>query len=150
MVYAFFVSHWLLSVLFQSLFQHRYAAHKMYTMGPRTERVLHFVAWLIQGSSYLDPRGYAILHREHHAFSDTERDPHTPWLHSNAFSMMWQAKKRYSGHGPGRKGPDARFEGDVPEWPWLDRFADLWPTRVAFGLLYASFCFAFATHWWQI
>ncbi|HEY6911544.1 MAG TPA: acyl-CoA desaturase, partial [Myxococcales bacterium] len=32
MVYAFFASHWLLSVLFQSLFQHRYAAHKMYTM----------------------------------------------------------------------------------------------------------------------
>ena len=51
LVYAFFISHWLLSVLFQSLFQHRYAAHKMYTMGPRTERVLHFVAWLIQGSS---------------------------------------------------------------------------------------------------
>src|SRR2546430_13740613 len=29
LVYAFFISHWLLSVLFQSLFQHRYAAHKM-------------------------------------------------------------------------------------------------------------------------
>jgi len=78
LVYAFFISHWLLSVLFQSLFQHRYAAHKMYSMPKRTERVLHFLAFLVQGSSYLDPRAYAILHREHHAYSDTDRDPHTP------------------------------------------------------------------------
>ena len=96
MVYAFFVSHWLLSVLFQSLFQHRYAAHRMYELSKRAERALHFLAFLVQGSSYLDPRAYAILHREHHAFSDTDRDPHTPWLHSNALSMMWRTKKRYS------------------------------------------------------
>src|SRR5882724_940127 len=51
LVYAFFISHWLLSVLFQSLFQHRYAAHKMYTMPKRTERVLHFLAFLVQGST---------------------------------------------------------------------------------------------------
>jgi len=150
MVYAFFVSHWLLSVLFQSLFQHRYAAHKMYTMGPRTERVVQFLAWLIQGSSYLDPRGYAILHREHHAFSDTERDPHTPWLHTNAFSMMWKTKKRYSNFAHRRVEPEARFDGDVPSWPWLESFADAWPTRIAFGTAYSLFYFAFATHWWQI
>ena len=67
MVYAFFVSHWLLSVLFQSLFQHRFAAHRMYDMPKRTERVMHFLAFLVQGSSYLNPRAYAILHREHRA-----------------------------------------------------------------------------------
>ncbi|MCI0670636.1 MAG: hypothetical protein L0Y64_09260, partial [Myxococcaceae bacterium] len=65
MVYAFFFSHWVLSVFFQSLFQHRYAAHRMYTMSPRTERVLHFLTYLVQGSSYLNPRAYAILHRQH-------------------------------------------------------------------------------------
>ncbi|HTO99313.1 MAG TPA: fatty acid desaturase [Myxococcales bacterium] len=150
MVYAFFVSHWLLSVLFQSLFQHRYAAHKMYSMGPRTERVVHFLTFLVQGSSYLDPRAYAILHREHHAFSDTERDPHTPWLHSNAFSMMWKTKERYSNYAHRRKEPEARFDGDFPEWPWLARFADAWPTRIAFGSLYTLFYLAFATHWWQL
>jgi len=113
LVYAFFVSHWLLSVLFQSMFQHRYAAHKMYTMGPRTEKVIHFLTWLVQGSSYLNPRGYAILHREHHAFSDTERD--------------------------------------VPRWKLIDvTLGQSWPMRVLFGVAYAAFYFAFATHWWQI
>ena len=150
MVYVFFVAHWLSSVLLQSLFQHRYAAHKMYTVSPRVERALHLLAFLVQGSSYLNPRAYAILHREHHAFSDTERDPHTPWLYSNALSMMWATKKRYSDYAHGRKHPEPRFDGDVPEWPWLESFADAWPTRVAFGALYVLFYLAFATHWWQL
>ncbi len=62
----------------RSLFLHRYAAHRMYTMGPRTERALHLLTYLLQGSSYLSPRAYAILHRQHHAYSDTEKDPHSP------------------------------------------------------------------------
>jgi stearoyl-CoA desaturase (Delta-9 desaturase) len=150
LVYAFFVSHWLLSVLFQSLFQHRYAAHRMYDMPKRTERVLHFITFLVQGSSYLNPRAYGILHREHHAFSDTERDPHTPWSHSNALTMMWGTKKRYSDYAHGRAQPEARFDGGFPDWPWLEQFADAWPTRIAFGALYVVFYLAFATEWWQL
>src|ERR1700737_4137621 len=122
----------------------------MYTMPKRTERVLHFLAFLVQGSSYLDPRAYAILHREHNAYSDTARDPHTPWLHSNAATMMWKTKKRYSDYAHRRVAPEPRFDGDVPEWPWLERFADAWPTRIAFGAAYSLFYLAFATHWWQI
>ena len=150
MVYAFFVSHWLLSVLFQSLFQHRFAAHRMYDMPKRTERVMHFLAFLVQGSSYLNPRAYAILHREHHAFSDTDHDPHTPWLHSNALSMMWKTKKRYSDYAHGRAQPEPRFDGGFPDWPWLEEFADAWPTRLAFGMFYSVFYLSFATHWWQL
>ena len=62
-ILTFFVAHWILSVFFQSFFQHRYAAHRMYTMGPRTEKVMHLLTYLVQGASYLSPRGYAILHR---------------------------------------------------------------------------------------
>src|SRR5205085_1669605 len=138
------------SVLFQSLFQHRYAAHRMYDMPKRTERVMHFLAFLVQGSSYLNPRAYAILHREHHAFSDTDHDPHTPWLHSNAMSMMWKTKKRYSDYAHGRAQPEPRFDGGCPDWPWLEDLADAWPTRIAFGMLYSVFYLSFATHWWQL
>src|SRR5712692_7269872 len=53
MVYAFFAGHWLLSVLFQSLFQHRYAAPRIFTMGARRERALHLLTWLVQGCFYL-------------------------------------------------------------------------------------------------
>jgi stearoyl-CoA desaturase (delta-9 desaturase) len=150
MVYAFFAGHWLLSVLFQSLFQHRYAAHRMFTMGPRRERALHLLTWLVQGSSYLNPRAYAILHREHHAFSDGDRDPHAPAYHSNPFSMMWQTAGRYSGYAHGKAKPEPRFDGGTPDWPAFERFADLWPVRVLFGVLYGCFYLAFATHFWQL
>ena len=150
MVYLFFAGHWLLSVLMQSLFQHRYAAHRMYVMGPRTERARHLLTWLLQGSSYLNPRAYAILHREHHAFSDGARDPHAPGSHTNAFSMMWSTKERYSDYAHDRRKPEARFDGGTPEWPALERVADSWPVRVLFGVLYGCFYLAFATHAWQL
>ena len=51
-----FTGHWLLSVFFQSSFQHRYAAHRMFTMSPLTERVFHMLVYLVQGSSYLSPK----------------------------------------------------------------------------------------------
>jgi stearoyl-CoA desaturase (delta-9 desaturase) len=151
LVYGFFIGHWLLSVLFQSMFQHRYAAHRMYNMSPRTERVMHFLTWLVQGSSYLSPRGYAILHREHHAFADTEQDPHAPGFHKNALAMMWKTKKRYDDYAHYRAEPEARFLGGYPEWKLVDRtLGQSWPMRILWGVFYSSIYFTFATHWWQI
>src|SRR5438128_10163351 len=94
MLYVFFFGHWLASVFFQSLFQHRYAAHRMFTMNPRVERGMHLFAYLVQGPSYLTPRGYAIRHRQHHAFSDTERDPHSPRFFRHASQMILHTKRR--------------------------------------------------------
>ncbi|WP_239013917.1 acyl-CoA desaturase [Archangium violaceum] len=150
MVYAFFAAHWVLCVFFQSLFQHRYAAHRMFTMGPRTERAMHLLTYLVQGASFLSPRGYAILHREHHAFSDTEKDPHAPSFHPNALRMMLHTKKRYDDYAYDRKQPEPRFLGGYPEWPLVDRtLGQSWVMRLAWGALYTAFYVAFATSPWQ-
>src|SRR6185503_11615718 len=114
---VFFVAHWAGSVILQSLFQHRYAAHRMYTMGRRTERAVHLLAAVVQGSSYLVPRAYAVLHREHHAYADTALDPHAPELSRNVFRMMWRTAKRYKGIVDGSVQPEARFLGGYPDWP---------------------------------
>ena len=90
-------------------------------MTPRAERVFHFLAYLAQGSSYLSPRAYAILHREHHAYSDTARDPHAPGYFANVFSMMWATALRYGAHFKGTSTPEPRFLGDCPDWAALDR-----------------------------
>jgi stearoyl-CoA desaturase (delta-9 desaturase) len=37
------------------------------------ERFFYLFAYITQGSSYLSPRAYAILHRMHHAYTDTEK-----------------------------------------------------------------------------
>src|SRR5256885_16437649 len=95
MIYAIFAAHWIASVFFQSFFQHRYAPHRMYTMSPRTERTLHLLTYLVQGPSYLSPRGYAILHRQPPASSHTERDPHSAWNLRIALRMIRHSKNPY-------------------------------------------------------
>ncbi len=84
-ILVFFVLHWQISVFFQTFFLHRYGAHRQFTMSKGWERTFHFLTWLTQGPSYLTPRAYAILHRMHHAYSDTEKDPHSPIVIPNPF-----------------------------------------------------------------
>jgi stearoyl-CoA desaturase (delta-9 desaturase) len=146
-ILAFFVAHWLSSVFCQTFFLHRYGAHKQFTMGHGWERAFFLITFLTQGSSFLVPRAYAYLHREHHAFSDTERDPHSPGFYKTVFGMMWHTKQRYEAFVKHRIEPEPRFRGETPEWPALESLADRWATRVAFGALYTGFYVVFAPSW---
>ncbi len=146
---AILVTHWLLSAFFQSFFHHRYASHRMFTMSPRAERVFHVLTYVAQGSSYLSPRAYAILHREHHAYSDTARDPHAPGRFANVFTMMWETASRYGAHLDRTSSPEPRFLGGYPDWPALDRLGSSWMTRVAWGTGYGLLYLWLATAWWQ-
>lgn len=148
-ILAFFILHWQVSVFFQSFFLHRYGAHKQFTMSKRTERVFHFLTWVAQGSSYLSPRGYAILHRMHHAFSDTARDPHSPHFAKTPIGMMMNTIKVYSPLTGENPKAEARFLGNYPEWKALDNFADRWTTRILWGALYTFFYMKFATAPWM-
>src|SRR5579864_3712476 len=94
-ILIFFAAHWSCSIFAQTFFLHRYGAHRMFTMSPGWERFFYLFTFAAQGPSFLNPRGYAILHREHHAFSDTERDPHSPRFSTNVLTMMWKTKHRY-------------------------------------------------------
>jgi stearoyl-CoA desaturase (Delta-9 desaturase) len=148
-ILIFFVSHWVLSVFFQTFFLHRYGAHKQFTMSKRWERFFHLCTYLTQGSSFLSTRGYAILHRMHHAYSDTPRDPHSPENYKNVFTMMWATKHRYDGFAYRREAPEPRFEKDVPDWPALDRLSQWWPARIVWLGAYTAFYAVFATSWWM-
>lgn len=146
-IITFFVAHWLLSVFSQTFFLHRYAAHRMFTMNKFWERFFYLFTFVTQGSSFLSPRAYAILHREHHAFSDTERDPHSPHIYPNFFNMMWATKERYYGILSRRIKPEDRFEGGYPEWKLIDHLGDSWIVRIGFGVLYTLVYINFAPHW---
>lgn len=152
-ILVFFVAHWVLAVFMQTFFLHRYGAHKMFTMSKGWERFFHLLTFVFQGSSYLEPRGYAILHRMHHAYSDTRRDPHSPRNHRGRWgllTMMWATKIEYDAVAYGGPSPEARFDGDVPSWPTLDRLGQSWAVRVSWGVAYTVFYLAFATAWWQL
>jgi stearoyl-CoA desaturase (Delta-9 desaturase) len=148
-ILSFFVGHWLLSVFCQTFFLHRYGAHKMFTMSPGWEKFFHLLTFVSQGSSYLNPRAYAILHREHHAFSDTARDPHSPHTYPNLINMMMITKVRYQGISLGTITPEARFDGDVPRWPLIEKFGRTWASHLLFMGLYTAFYVKFAPNpWW--
>jgi stearoyl-CoA desaturase (delta-9 desaturase) len=145
----FFIAHWQLSVFFQTFYLHRYGAHKQFTMKKGWERFFHFCTYVTQGSSFLSPRGYAILHRMHHAFSDTPRDPHSPVQHRSVFSLMLATKERYDDYAHHRVEPEARFASDLPEWSAVDRLGQAWPMRIAWGAAYTLFYLKFATSPWM-
>ncbi len=147
-VVAFFVLHWQLSVFFQTFFLHRYGAHRQFTMSKGWERFFHLCTYLTQGSSFLSPRGYAILHRMHHAYSDTDKDPHSPWFFSNVMTMMLATKKKYDDFAYRRVDPEPRFDGGMPEWPTLDRIGQNWAMRLAWIAAYTLFYVKFATSPW--
>jgi stearoyl-CoA desaturase (delta-9 desaturase) len=145
----FFGTHWVLCVFCQTFFLHRYGAHRMFTMKKGWERFFHLLTYLAQGPSFLDPRGYAILHRQHHAFSDTPQDPHSPRNFPNVVRMMLHTKRRYDAYAYRREEAEPRFDGGTPEWPAIDRLAQSWPARIAWGTLYTLYYFAFASAWWM-
>jgi stearoyl-CoA desaturase (delta-9 desaturase) len=150
-ILAFFVTHWMLSVFCQTFFLHRYGAHRMFEMNRFWERFFYFLTYIAQGPSFLDPRAYAILHRMHHAYSDTEKDPHSPLYYTNVATMMWATKHRYDDFAYDRKKPESRFDGGVPEWPALDRIGQNWFLRVAWCGAYVAFYVAFApSAWWYL
>lgn len=121
----------------------------MFTMSKGWERFFHLLTYVSQGPSYLNPRGYAILHRMHHAFSDTPQDPHSPRNHRGVMAMMWATKEKYDDYAYDRVQPEPRFDGGTPSWPALDKLGQSWPARFAWMGLYTAAYVKLATAPWM-
>ena len=87
-ILLFFALHWFFSLFFHSFFLHRYASHKMYNTSKGQEKTFYFLNWFFQGSSFLVPCAYAVMHRVHHTYSNTEQDPHSPHFAKDVIGMM--------------------------------------------------------------
>jgi stearoyl-CoA desaturase (delta-9 desaturase) len=112
------------------------------------ERVFFVIAWLTQGSSYMSPKAYAIMHRLHHAHTDTELDPHSPSFSKNIFSMMWRTRNIYNDIFKGKQVVEAKYLKNVPEWDKFDRMANSWISRTLWSLVYLAIFIAYATSPW--
>jgi stearoyl-CoA desaturase (Delta-9 desaturase) len=144
-----FVAQWYLSLFSQTFFLHRYSAHAMFTMSKFWERFFFVFTFITQGSNYLSAYGYGVMHRMHHAFADTEHDPHSPKFSRNIFTMMWDTYKKYNAITYKTVEIDARFTRNVPEWLSFDRIASNNLVRIAWIVAYIGFYVAFATTWWH-
>jgi stearoyl-CoA desaturase (delta-9 desaturase) len=108
---------------------HRYFAHRSYKMG----RVMQFlIAFLGCSALQKGPLWWASHHREHHRFSDTPDDPHSPHVTSFWWAHLgWILSEEHTGT-PWHCIQDwSRY----PELRWLDRL--YWLP----GVLLAGVCF---------
>ena len=113
------------------------------------ERFFFVFTYITQGSSYLSPKAYGIMHRMHHAFTDTEHDPHSPSYDKNFFTMMWRTKDVYNDIFSGKTKVEDRFTKNVPEWKWFDSWSNSWPSRVIWVAIYIAIYVMFApSAWW--
>ncbi len=70
-----FLAAYLVNAIMITIFYHRGLAHRAVTLSPFARKLaIHGGIWC----TGLDPKGWATMHRRHHAYSDTERDPHSP------------------------------------------------------------------------
>jgi len=148
-IIIFFISIWYLSLFSQTFFQHRYAAHGAFTMSKGWEKFFFIVTYITQGSSYMSPKAYGIMHRLHHAHTDTPLDPHSPSNSSNIFSMMWHTRTVYQNILHHKIEIDERYTKNLPSWDSFDRFANGTVSRLLWVGLYILFFVVFATSPWQ-
>lgn len=138
-----------MSLFFQSFFMHRYAAHAHFSMSRAWEKFFYIGSFLSQGSSYISPFTYGIMHRMHHAYTDRPDDPHSPHNTPNMFMMMWVTRNNYYNLWIGKTQADAKYAKDLPSWEAFDRFAHNWIARVIWGFIYLAIYLYLATAWWQ-
>lgn len=148
-ILLFFAIHWYVSLFFQSFFMHRYAAHGHFTMSRFWEKFFYIGSFITQGSSYISPNTYGIMHRLHHAYTDLPDDPHSPHNTPNVLQMMWVTRNNYYNLWIGKTSAEEKYNKDLPEWEAFDRFAHNWIARVLWGIAYFAFYWYFATAWWQ-
>ena len=148
-IVIFVIILWYSGLFFQTFFLHRYAAHQTFKMSRLGEKICFFLTWLFQGPNYLSAYGYGVMHRMHHAYADTENDPHSPKYDPNLFAMMWRTKNIYSDINNHKIEVDEKFTKNVPQWEKFDRFASSWQSRIGWGIAYTVFFYFFADAWWQ-
>ena len=142
-----FVLHWYVSLFVQTFFLHRYASHSMFKMHPYVEKFFFLITMIAQGSSFLQPAAYALMHRKHHEHSDTERDPHSPVGFNNIFSFMFKTAKEYQKYSK-IVAENKYTDKDLPRWPLLEKIGDSYFTRISFAIGYISIYTLFSPSLW--
>lgn len=148
-IFIFLVLHWYSSLFFQSIFHHRYAAHSQFSMSRGWERFFFICCYITQGSSYISAAAYGMMHRLHHAYADTENDPHSPLFSDNPFLLIWKTRTNYHHIFTGRIDVSGKYKKDLPEWKSFDNLAHNWISRVMWGAIYTLIYIQFATAWWM-
>ena len=116
-------------------------------MSPFVEKCFFLLTIIAQGTSFLRPSLYAILHNRHHEFSDTDKDPHSPKEHTNYFSFMIETLKNYQ-EGEKLLKKKKITASKLPTWNIVEQLADTFIVRFMFLGLYILFYLYYSPNIW--
>lgn len=82
---AVFLAGYVLNLVYITVFYHRAFAHGSVILAPWLRRFAAATGNWVTG---LDPKAWACMHRRHHLYSDTDKDPHSP-VHAGLFGVLF-------------------------------------------------------------
>jgi stearoyl-CoA desaturase (delta-9 desaturase) len=95
----------------------------MFTMPNWVEKFFFVFSFVAQGSSYMSPKVYGILHRLHHEHADKEEDPHSPLFSTNFVTLMVKTYHKFAGIQSGAIKVKEAITKNLPDWKWFDKMA---------------------------
>lgn len=87
---VFFVAY-LVNICYITVFYHRGLSHGAVELSPSLKKFVVATGGWITG---LDPKGWCCMHRLHHRYSDTPKDPHSP-VHKGFFMIAYEQLLSY-------------------------------------------------------
>lgn len=86
-----FMTGYLLNIFYITVLYHRGLTHQAVQLSPGAMKFLERTGIWVTG---IDPKAWACMHRMHHQYSDTEKDPHSP-VHLGIFGVAHAQLKAY-------------------------------------------------------
>ncbi len=80
-----------LTLMCVTVYLHRHSAHRSLQLHPALKHMMRFWLWLTTG---MNTKAWTAIHRKHHAFAETEEDPHSPIVHG-IHKVLWQGAEIY-------------------------------------------------------
>lgn len=84
----------------------------------------------------------------HHAYTDTDQDPHSPSYDKHLFAMMKRTRNIYFNIFKNRYPVENRFSKNVPEWTRFDNWANSSLSRLLWIGIYTCLYIVFAPSFW--
>lgn len=81
-----------LTILTVTLYLHRSQTHRSVDFQPALAHAFRFWSWL---TTAMITREWVAVHRKHHAYADTDQDPHSPYM-VGIHQLLWRGTELYT------------------------------------------------------
>ena len=108
--YTLVVTH--LTIICVTVYLHRHMAHRALDLHPAVSHPMRFWLWMTTG---MVTREWVAVHRKHHAFVESEQDPHSP-RQEGIVKLLLQGTELYRAEVAKRETIDRYGHGAPDDW----------------------------------